>query len=201
SLSSLLSVADLFASGKLTPTTQKSGYQLRHPDRLYLWEGDITKLAADAIVNAANEGMLGGGGVDGAIHRAAGPKLREACEKHPADASSGARCPTGEARTTQGFNLPAKLVLHTVGPVYSKSKAEQSRELLANAYRNSLAEAEKAGAKSIAFPSISTGVYGYPIRDATEVAIETVDRFLASSDKVQQTCFCVFSSHDKEVYE
>ena len=154
SLSSMQSVAELFG-GASTSGASSSSYKLKQPSRLYLWQGDITTLSTDAIVNAANERMLGGGGVDGAIHRAAGPELKEECKKFPVE--NGARCPTGEARTTGGCDLPAKHVIHTVGPVYSKSNVGKAKELLTNAYRNSLKEAERVGAKSIAFPSISTG--------------------------------------------
>jgi len=132
-------------------------------------QGDITTLAMDAIVNAANQVMLGGGGVDGAIHRAAGRELFEACLKVP-EARPGVRCPTGEARITPGFRLPAKFVIHTVGPVYRNGQHGEP-EKLAACYRNSLALAEENGCKSIAFPCISTGVYGYPIEDAAKIAV------------------------------
>ena len=139
-------------------------------------QGDITTLAVDAIVNAANQRMLGGGGVDGAIHRAAGPALYEACLKVP-EVRPGVRCPTGEARITPGFNLPAKFVIHTVGPVY-RDGLHGEPDLLAACYRNSLALAVENGCRSVAFPCISTGVYGYPIEDATRIAICEVRRFL-----------------------
>ena len=139
-------------------------------------EGDITTLAVDAIVNAANQVMLGGGGVDGAIHRAVGPELYEACLKVP-EVRPGVRCPTGEARITPGFRLPAKFVIHTVGPVYRDGQHGEP-EKLAACYRNSLALAAENGCKSIAFPCISTGVYGYPIEEATRIAIREVRRSL-----------------------
>ena len=139
-------------------------------------QADITTLAADAIVNAANQRMLGGGGVDGAIHRAAGPELYEACLQVP-EVRPGVRCPTGEARITPGFRLPAKFVIHTVGPVY-RDGLHGEPELLAACYRNSLALAAEHGCRSIAFPCISTGVYGYPIEEATRIAIREVRRFL-----------------------
>lgn len=139
-------------------------------------QGDITTLAVDAIVNAANQRMLGGGGVDGAIHRAAGPELYEACLKVP-EVRPGVRCPTGEARITPGFRLPAKFVIHTVGPVYRDGRHGEP-ELLAACYRNALALAAENHCRSIAFPSISTGVYGYPIEEATRIAIREVRRFL-----------------------
>lgn len=147
------SVADLVASGEL-----KMSAGLQHPDRLYVVKGDITRLAVDAIVNAANERMLGGGGVDGAIHRAAGKSLFDECLKVQPDAR-GARCPTGEARLTKGGNLPARFVVHTVGPIYISQSPGESARLLMNAYRNSLQVAANAGIESIAFPSISTGSY------------------------------------------
>ena len=139
-------------------------------------QGDITTLAVDAIVNAANQRMLGGGGVDGAIHRAAGPELYEACLKVP-EVRPGVRCLTGEARITPGFRLPAKFVVHTVGPVYRDGRHGEPG-LLAACYRNSLALAAENDCRSIAFPCISTGVYGYPIEDAAEIAIREVRRFL-----------------------
>ena len=138
--------------------------------------GDITTLEVDAIVNAANQMMLGGGGVDGAIHRAAGPELYEACLKVP-EVRPGVRCPTGEARITPGFRLPAKFVIHTVGPVYRDGRHGEPG-LLAACYRNALALAAENHCRSIAFSCISTGVYGYPIEEATRIAIREVRRFL-----------------------
>ena len=136
---------------------------------------DITTLGVDAIVNAANETLLGGGGVDGAIHRAAGRELYEAClavpEVHP-----DVRCPTGEARITPGFRLPARYVIHTVGPIWRGGRTREP-ELLASCYRNSLALARQHGVTSIAFPAISCGVYGYPIDDAAEIAVREVASF------------------------
>lgn len=130
-------------------------------------QGDITREDVDAIVNAANERMLGGGGVDGAIHRAAGRQLHEACLEVP-EVRPGVRCPTGEARITPGFRLPARYVIHTVGPVYH---GPQDARLLASAYRSSLELAAEKGLASIAFPAISCGVYGYPPREAAEVSL------------------------------
>ena len=165
-------------------------------------QGDITTLAVDAIVNAANQVMLGGGGVDGAIHRAAGPELYKACLKVP-EVRPGVRCPTGEARITPGFRLPAKYVIHTVGPVYreitapcggSRPMGKRTRraervprqhgepEKLAACYRNSLALAAENGCKSIAFPCISTGIYGYPIEEAAKIAVREVEKFLAAKN-------------------
>ena len=160
-------------------------------------QGDITTLAVDAIVNAANQVMLGGGGVDGAIHRAAGRELYEACLKVP-EARPGVRCPTGEARITPGFRLPAKFVIHTVGPVYRDGQHGEP-EKLAACYRNSLALAEENGCKSIAFPCISTGVYGYPKEEAATIALNTVRAFPAQF--VKKVVFCCFSAGDAEIYK
>ena len=160
-------------------------------------QGDITKLAVDAIVNAANQVMLGGGGVDGAIHRAAGRELFEACLKVP-ETRPGVRCPTGEARITPGFRLPAKYVIHTVGPVYRDGNHGEP-EKLADCYRNSLALAAENGCKSIAFPCISTGVYGYPVRDAAGIAIREAGAFLETHDI--EVVFCCFSGGDRAIYE
>lgn len=136
--------------------------------RITIEKGDITKARVDAIVNAANQKMLGGGGVDGAIHRAAGPRLREACER-VAEVRPGVRCPTGEARITPGFDLPAAHVIHTVGPVYH-GKPEDA-EALGSAYRASLELAVEHGLRSVAFPAISCGVYGYPLAEAARIAL------------------------------
>lgn len=161
-------------------------------------DGDITMLAVDAIVNAANCRMLGGGGVDGAIHRAAGRELFQACLGVP-EVRSGVRCPTGEARMTPGFRLPAKFVIHTVGPVYyGGTKGEP--EKLASCYRNSLALAAENGLKSVAFPCISTGVYGYPVEDAAKIALREVTAFLETHPDMEVT-FCCFSKRDRDVYE
>lgn len=151
---------------------------------------DITKIAADAIVNAANERMLGGGGVDGAIHRAAGHELFEACLKVP-EVRPGVRCPTGEARITPGFSLPAKFVIHTVGPRYRDGRHGEP-ELLANCYRNSLKLAAENGCKTIVFPSISTGAYHYPAEEAAPIAVREVQAFLADHPDMTVT-FCLFN--------
>jgi O-acetyl-ADP-ribose deacetylase (regulator of RNase III) len=148
--------------------------------------------------------MLGGGGVDGAIHRAAGRELYEACLKVP-EVRPGVRCPTGEARITPGFNLPAKFVIHTVGPVYRDGRHGEP-EKLAACYRNSLALAAENGCKSIAFPCISTGVYGYPIEDAAQIAVHEVGEFLSRAEtqmrkgEGMEVIFCCFSARDAEVY-
>ena len=143
-------------------------FDLSESTKLVLQQGDITKVRVDAIVNAANERMLGGGGVDGAIHRAAGPELREACAAVP-EVRPGVRCPTGEARITPGFNLPARFVLHTVGPVY---RGPESATLLRSVYRWCLEIAAERRIETIAFPAISCGVYGYPLADAAAIALE-----------------------------
>ena len=168
-------------------------------------QGDITTLAVDAIVNAANQVMLGGGGVDGAIHRAAGHELYEACLKVP-EVRPGVRCPTGEARITPGFKLPAKFIIHTVGPVYRDGNHGELEKLSA-CYRNSLALAAENGCHSIAFPCISTGVYGYPIEDAAKIAVGEVKDFLtqrsrgAGDAEEMEVIFCCFSSRDVAVYQ
>ncbi|HEY2735519.1 MAG TPA: O-acetyl-ADP-ribose deacetylase, partial [Polyangiales bacterium] len=138
--------------------------------------GDITRLAVDVIVNAANERMLGGGGVDGAIHRAAGPELAAACRK-VAEVRPGVRCPTGEARITPGFRLPARFVIHSVGPVFRDGRHGEP-QLLASCYRNSLALAAAHELQTIAFPAISCGVYGYPHADAARIAVAEVAAYL-----------------------
>ncbi len=153
-------------------------------DRIEVIQGDITQQYVDAIVNAANRALLGGGGVDGAIHHAAGPELLEECK-----ALGG--CNTGEAKITRGYNLPAKWVIHTVGPMWQGGDKNEE-ELLANCYRNSLALAVKNGVKTIAFPSISTGAYRFPIDLAAKIAVREVNRFLdgdASIKKVLMVCF------------
>ena len=168
-------------------------------------QGDITTLAVDAIVNAANERILGGGGVDGAIHRAAGPKLYEACLQVP-EVRPGIRCPTGEARITPGFKLPAKFVIHTVGPVYRDGQHGEP-EKFAACYRNSLALAAENGCKSIAFPCISTGIYGFPKEASAKIAVREVEEFLFSTETQRrreeelEVIFCCFTERDKSVYE
>jgi O-acetyl-ADP-ribose deacetylase len=161
-------------------------------DRIELVRGDITTLAVDAIVNAANQSLLGGGGVDGAIHRAAGPKLLAECR-------TLGGCPTGQAKITAGYNLPANHVIHTVGPVWHGGKHGED-DLLASCYRNSLALAEQHGCRTIAFPSISTGAYGFPIDRASRIALREIAAFLAKSRVVGRVTVVCFAARDLEVY-
>ncbi len=154
--------------------------------------GDITTLRVDAIVNAANPTLLGGGGVDGAIHRAAGPELLEACRRLGG-------CRTGEAKITPGFRLPSRYVIHTVGPVYYSEA--NSAELLAECYRNSIELAVTHGVRSLAFPAISTGVYGYPVRDAAAIAIREVQFSLITHPSLERVVFCCLLDEVFEVYK
>lgn len=161
--------------------------------KIKIIKGDITKVKADAIVNAANKTLLGGGGVDGAIHRAAGPKLLEECKKLGG-------CETGEAKITKGYNLPAKYVIHTVGPVWRGGR-EDEEEKLASCYRNSLKLAVENNIKSIAFPSISTGAYGFPIEKAAPIALNEVKKFLEEKDVIKEMIFVLFSEKDFQIYQ
>jgi len=160
-------------------------------DRIEILQTDITTLAVDVIVNAANERMLGGGGVDGAIHRAAGPKLLEECRSIP-EIRPGVRCPTGEARITRGYDLPAKHVIHTTGPVWSGGHRNEDT-LLANCYRNSLDLAARHHLRTIGFPAISTGVYRFPPDRAAQIAVREVVEFLDSHPQIQKVTFACFS--------
>jgi len=157
---------------------------------IHIESGDITELAVDAIVNAANERMLGGGGVDGAIHRAAGPRLLEACRAVP-EARPGVRCPTGAARITPGFDLPARYVIHTVGPVWGGGSRGES-EALESCYRSALALATEHGLPEIAFPAISCGVYGYPVGAACRIAVRTVREGLARHPELDSVVLVAF---------
>ncbi len=156
-------------------------------------QGDITKLTVDVIVNAANTSLLGGGGVDGAIHMAAGRELITECR-----ALRG--CKTGEAKLTAGYRLPAKFIIHTAGPVWHGGK-QGEETLLANCYRNSLQIATEKNLTSIAFPAISTGVYNYPLRQATEVAVRTAREFIVGPTSLTEIIFCCFSLRDLQTYE
>jgi O-acetyl-ADP-ribose deacetylase (regulator of RNase III) len=160
---------------------------------LELVEGDITHQDTEAIVNAANPSLLGGGGVDGAIHRAGGPQILEECK-------GIGSCPTGEARITGGGRLKARYVIHAVGPVY-KDGRQHEPDLLASAYRSSLELASRHKIKSVAFPSISTGVYGYPMEAAAEIAVTTVRRYLEGHPEIQQVRLVLFGTMAYEVYE
>jgi O-acetyl-ADP-ribose deacetylase len=161
--------------------------------KLELVEGDITQQDTEAIVNAANTSLLGGGGVDGAIHRAGGPHILEECKKIGG-------CPTGEARITTGGCLKARWVIHTVGPVYRDGK-HQEPELLADAHRNSLTLASEKGIKSVAFPSISTGAYGYPMAEAARVGLRTVIQYLKAHPEIALVRFVLFGQAAFRTYE
>lgn len=160
--------------------------------KIEIFKGDITTLKVDAIVNAANTSLLGGGGVDGAIHRAAGRELLEECRT-----LNG--CKTGDAKITKGYNLPSKYVIHTVGPVWHGGKSGEP-EKLASCYQKSLETAVENGIKTIAFPNISTGVYGFPKKEAAETAIQTVISFLRKNEEIEQVIFCVFDEENFEIY-
>lgn len=161
-------------------------------NRIKLLKEDITKLKVDAIVNAANTSLLGGGGVDGAIHRAAGPQLLEECRT-----LNG--CPTGEAKITKAYQLPAKFIIHTVGPVWRKDSAKVD-ELLSNCYRNSLSIAKENNCKTIAFPNISTGVYHFPKKAAAEIAIREVKNFLENDSSIEKVIFVCFDFENYNIY-
>jgi len=162
-------------------------------EKIMIVEGDITKQEVDAIVNAANTSLLGGGGVDGAIHRSAGPELLE-------ETRTIGGCPTGEARVSKGYRLSAKWVIHTVGPVWRGGHKNEDN-LLANCYRNSFKEAERLGIKTIAFPSISTGVYRFPLERATEIALRETKKFLKGNDTIETVVFVCFGAEVTKTYQ
>lgn len=161
--------------------------------RIELYKGDITKLKVDVIVNAANTSLLGGGGVDGAIHRAAGPELLKFNKKLGG-------CKTGEAKISPGFNLPAKFIIHTVGPVWNGGKHNEDK-LLADCYINSLKLAVENKIKSMAFPAISTGIYRFPLERATKIAITEVKKFLEKNDSIEKVIFVCFDEETYEIYK
>ena len=161
-------------------------------EKISVVQGDITRLDVDVIVNAANTSLLGGGGVDGAIHRAAGAQLLAECRRIGS-------CPTGQARMTGGYRLPARHVIHTVGPVYGGGRNHEA-EALRSCYRESLRLAEAAGLESIGFPCISTGVYGYPKADACEIAVSEVEQWIAEHARPARVVFCCFDAADARLY-
>ncbi|HPD32362.1 MAG TPA: O-acetyl-ADP-ribose deacetylase [Phycisphaerae bacterium] len=161
--------------------------------RIVLQRGDITKVAADAIVNAANTSLLGGGGVDGAIHRAAGPELLAECRKLGG-------CPTGSARITKGYRLPARYVIHCVGPVYHGGRSGEA-QLLASCYETALRLAVENGCKTVAFPAISCGVYGYPLAEAARIALQQVASFLQDNQQIEQVVFVLFDERAYQAFD
>lgn len=166
-------------------------------DRITLLKGDITKINSDAIVNAANTSLMGGGGVDGAIHRAGGPAILEECRKIVARQGG---CKTGEAVITTGGKLPAKFVIHTVGPVWNGGR-NREKEKLASCYHNSLLLAVENECATIAFPNISTGIYGFPKNEAAKIALETVSSFLAEAERIEKVIFVCFDEENYRIYE
>ncbi|KAH9856651.1 A1pp-domain-containing protein [Lenzites betulinus] len=198
-LSRIPTLRELYRSGVLKGT---EATQVAHRskaallDRVSLYQGDITNLAVDSIVNAANRSLLGGGGVDFAIHAAAGPSLLRECSK-----LNG--CETGDAKITKGYDLPAYHIIHTVGPIYSSSKADVKAQQLGSCYRKSLQLAVDNSLKHIAFPCVSTGAYGFPIEKATHIALDVVRKYLDSPEgnKLERTIFVVWTDGDRRVYE
>lgn len=165
--------------------------------RIEVVRGDITKLQVDAIVNAANSSLLGGGGVDGAIHRAGGPKIMAECV---AIRNKQGGCPTGEAVITTGGNLAARFVIHTVGPVWNGGNSNE-KQLLSNAYQNSMSIARDQNLKTIAFPNISTGIYGFPKKEAAVIAVTTVKSFLDAHPTPSKIIFCCFDDENFDLYK
>ncbi|KAM0792172.1 hypothetical protein ACM66B_004869 [Microbotryomycetes sp. NB124-2] len=194
--SELETLASLYKNGKLQPAPeQEYSPNDDHNNKVILWQGDITKLAVHAVLNAANKSLLGGGGIDGAIHRAAGPELKQECRT-----LNGAE--TGQVKMTKGYNLPSKYVLHAVGPVYSAKKGQENETKLRSCYSGALKLVREAGLRSVALCSISTGIYGYPKDEATPIALDEVRTFLDQHGKeVDHVIFCVFSPADVEIYE
>ncbi|KJA22937.1 hypothetical protein HYPSUDRAFT_201753 [Hypholoma sublateritium FD-334 SS-4] len=196
-LKDINTIAALYKSSVLKPAA-KVQFQPNPSllDRISLFQGDITRVDVDAIVNAANRSLLGGGGVDGAIHAAAGHKLLEECR-----GLNG--CLTGESKITRGYKLPARHIIHTVGPVYTFRDKEEKAAQLTSCYKTSLELAVDNAIRHIAFPSISTGIYSYPIADATHIALNTARMFLDSEQgrKFERVIFVVWSNEDKHVYE
>ncbi|KPM40324.1 hypothetical protein AK830_g6214 [Neonectria ditissima] len=195
-LTQIPTLTELYHRAVLSPPSSTAAHPASSAanDRVGLVRGDITRLRLDAIVNAANSSLLGGGGVDGAIHRAAGPQLVDEC------ATLGG-CPTGEARITSGYDLPANRVIHTVGPKYYHD--EDPAALLRSCYQNSLELAVREGVRSVAFSAISTGVYGFPSLAAAKIACDTVRRFLDGSDghKLSRVVFVTFEQKDVDSYD
>ncbi|KAF9485223.1 A1pp-domain-containing protein [Pholiota conissans] len=198
-LQDIKTIAALFESGVLKPATSEKLQYKPDPtllERVSLYQGDITRVDVDAIVNAANRSLLGSGGVDGAIHAAAGRKLLEECRE-----LNG--CLTGESKITRGYNLPARHIIHTVGPVYTVREKEEKAAQLTSSYKTSLEVAVENAIRHVAFPSISTGIYSYPIVSATRIALDTVRKCLETEEgsKLERVIFVVWSDKDKEVYE
>ncbi len=177
----------------MTTTPQTAEFTDPHEPRIHVVTGNLVEQRVDTIVNAANTTLLGGGGVDGAIHRAAGPELSAACR-------SLGGCPTGQARITAGYRLPARYVVHTPGPIWQGGGCGEA-ELLASCYRESLRLACEAGSRSIAFPAISTGAYGYPLDQATRIAVREVRAHLAAGSMLERVMFVCFDARTRRAYE